>query len=214
MTLPSEIPLFPLRVVLFPGMLLPLHIFEPRYRRMLQVCQERQEPFGLVLANSAGLPRQIGTAAHLQRVERLPDGRSNILVLGRERFRVQNFRYDQPYLVGQVEAFPLPGARSQAALRHADKVRTALRDYMIALETGAGQHLSIQDLPDEADGLANLVAMALQVEPEVKQTLLEAASVAEMLRLARRLLDTETQILRYMERTRPLADEAGPAPPN
>lgn len=214
MTLPVEIPLFPLRVVLFPGMLLPLHIFEPRYRRMLQVCQERQEPFGLVLANSEGLPHLIGTAAHIQRVERLPDGRSNILVLGQERFRIQNFRYDQPYLVGQVEPFPVPGSRSQAALRYAETVRTGLRDYMIALETGAGQHLSIQDLPDEADGLANLVAIALQIEPEVKQTLLEAVSVAEMLRLERRLLDTETQIMRYMERTRPLADEAGPAAPN
>ena len=214
MTLPSEIPLFPLRVVLLPGMLLPLHIFEPRYRRMLQVCQEKQEPFGLVLANNEGRPHLIGTAAYIQRVERLPDGRSNILVLGQERFRVQGFGYDQPYLVGHVEHFPLPGSRSQAALRYAEKVRTALRDYMIALESGAGQHLSIQDLPDEADGLANLVAIALQVEPEVKQTLLEAPSVADMLRLERRLLDTETQILRYMERTRPLADEAGPATPN
>ena len=52
MTLPSQIPLFPLNVVLFPGMLLPLHIFEPRYRKMLNDCVSRQEPFGLVLATN------------------------------------------------------------------------------------------------------------------------------------------------------------------
>jgi Lon protease-like protein len=147
-------------------------------------------------------------------VEKLPDGRSNILVLGQERFRVQGFRYDQPYLVGQVQPFPMPGSLSKAALRRVEGIRQGLREYLIALEAGSGQHLNIQGVPDEADSLAYLVAIALQVEPEVKQKLLEATSVAEMLWLERRLLETETAIMRYMERTRPLADAAGPATPN
>ena len=84
MTLPSEIPLFPLKVVLFPGMLLPLHIFEPRYRRMLQVCQEKQEPFGLVLANT--------------------EAEALSLIAGEEKWNVDELKRLQPRILPLQEA--------------------------------------------------------------------------------------------------------------
>ncbi len=117
------LPLFPLRLVLFPGQVLPLHIFEPRYRMMINQCVEEELPFGVVLMREdtpdwrdyngdVELPYEIGTTAHIRRMERLADGRLNIITLGLHRFRVRKLRFDMPYLQGDVEAFPLGGASS------------------------------------------------------------------------------------------------------
>lgn len=214
MSLPAEIPLFPLNVVLFPGVLLPLHIFEPRYRRMLNLCVEEEIPFGLVLATNNELPHRVGVAAHIQHIERLTDGRANIVTLGQERFRVTDFRHDFPYLVGRVEEWPCP---ARPGLRLAAQVATtcqAFSAYLDALRGAIGQEISVDEMPDEPDALAYLIAVALQVSLEQKQALLEAPTLVELLRQEQRLMHSETAILRYMEHTRPLADDAGPISPN
>lgn len=214
MSLPSEIPLFPLNIVLFPGMFLPLHIFEPRYRRMLNLCVEEEMPFGLVLATNDELPHRVGVAAHIQQVERLADGRSNIITLGQERFRVTGFRHDFPYLVGRVAEWPCPassGARLSAA---ATSAHQGLTDYLDALGGAIGHDISVDDMPDDPTVLGYLIAVALQISLEQKQSLLEAPTVLDLLVIERRLLQSEAAILRYMARTRPLADDAGPLSPN
>ncbi|MFN8498093.1 MAG: LON peptidase substrate-binding domain-containing protein [Anaerolineae bacterium] len=214
MSLAAEIPLFPLDVVLFPNMVLPLHIFEQRYRRLLTDCLDSGEPFGLVRAREDGAPHRIGTAAHIVRVEGLPDGRSNIVVIGQERFAIDGLRFHKPYLVARVSEMEMPGAAAPDALRLLPVVQQGLTAYLVALKTVVGQPVPTPDIPDEADALGYMVATILQVGASVKQSLLEAESVAEMLRLERRLLETETGILRYMERTSGRADDAGPATPN
>lgn len=214
MSLAAEIALFPLDAVLFPNMVLPLHIFESRYRRMLTDCLDNSEPFGLVFAREDGTPHRIGTAAHIVRVEGLPDGRSNIVVIGQERFSVEGLRFHQPYLVGRVAEAEMLGATAPEALRLRPVIQQAFTAYLTALKTVVGQPIPTPDIPDETDALGYMVATVLQVGPLVKQSLLEAATVGEMLRMERRLLETETGILNYMGRTSGQADDAGPATPN
>src|SRR3954453_11337770 len=90
---PEEIPLFPLNTVLFPGMPLPLHIFEPRYREMIGACVRDERPFGVVLikegreVGEAAMPFEVGTLAKIVGVERLDDGRMNVVTVGTDRFR-------------------------------------------------------------------------------------------------------------------------------
>src|SRR5438105_9138369 len=87
-----ELPLFPLNVVLFPGAELPLHIFEPRYRLMINECYEQEKPFGVVLAQAESEilqeePYSVGTMAEIEALDRLEDGRMNLIVKGTQRFR-------------------------------------------------------------------------------------------------------------------------------
>src|SRR5437867_720934 len=103
----EEIPLFPLNTVLFPGMPLPLHIFEPRYREMIGVCSDEDRPFGVVLiregmeVGEAAKPFEVGTMAKIIGIDRLNDGRMNIVTVGTRRFRVMSYATDRKaYIVG------------------------------------------------------------------------------------------------------------------
>lgn len=102
-----ELPLFPLpEVVLFPQRPLPLHIFEPRYRLMINTVLESDKKFGVLLWNPGSIRSvRVGCSAEIMEFNRLDDGRLNILTIGRERFRVIEFIQDRPYLKGKVEWF-------------------------------------------------------------------------------------------------------------
>jgi Lon protease-like protein len=101
----SDIPLFPLNVVLMPGAPLPLHIFEERYKQMVNECLEQEGEFGMVFADESGT-RQVGcTAKIVELVERYEDGRMLILVEGSRRFRLNNVLTGKPYYVGEIEYF-------------------------------------------------------------------------------------------------------------
>jgi ATP-dependent Lon protease len=100
---PDRIPLFPLNVVLFPGEPLPLHIFEPRYRRMIRECLDAKSPFGMLLALKDGVARVGCSAEILEVTKRYEDGRVDILTVGRDRFRIVELSTDDPLLHGQVD---------------------------------------------------------------------------------------------------------------
>ncbi len=105
-----EIPLFPLNIVLFPGMVLPLHIFEPRYRQMIADCQRQELEFGVVLVQAESTfmreePHAIGTMAEIRDLDRLEDGRLNIIAMGTHRFRILSQHRKKPYLSGLVEFY-------------------------------------------------------------------------------------------------------------
>src|SRR5712692_5143720 len=110
--MPDMLPLFPLSEVLFPGMMLPLHIFEPRYRLMIRRCVSEKIPFGVVLitkGQEVGPGAEffpVGTTARITRVQRADDGRLYIASVGEQRFRVLQTFHDQPYLQGEVEVIP------------------------------------------------------------------------------------------------------------
>ena len=105
---PISLSLFPLNLVLFPGMPLPLHIFEERYKSMIGECRDTEQPFGVVLIKE-GLevgepadPFMTGTSARIIQVDQLDDGRMNILTQGDRRFQVMEITQKVPYLVAQV----------------------------------------------------------------------------------------------------------------
>src|SRR5215467_9802497 len=101
--MPNTLPLFPLNLVLLPGADLPLHIFEPRYRQMVRECLDAQTPFGMLLALPNGIAGTGCSAEILEVTKRYPDGRSDILTVGRSPFRVVELFNDEPLLRGEVD---------------------------------------------------------------------------------------------------------------
>ena len=99
----ADIPLFPLNVVLMPGTPLPLHIFEERYKQMVNECLDSGMEFGMVLADESGTRRVGCTARIVELVQRYDDGRLVVLVEGSRRFRLKNILAGKPYYVGDVE---------------------------------------------------------------------------------------------------------------
>src|SRR5690606_41265145 len=107
-----SLPLFPLNTVLFPGMTLPLHIFEPRYRVMIKRCLKLNRPFGVVLirvGNEVGgsaVPHDIGTSAYITHAQPLDNVRINIQTLGYKRFRLVTIEQDKPSPVALRAGYP------------------------------------------------------------------------------------------------------------
>jgi Lon protease-like protein len=211
----TEMPLFPLNTVLFPGMVLPLHIFEPRYREMINTCVDEQRQFGVVLieqgveAGGPARPHTIGTAARISRVEHLPDGRMDITVVGTHRFQVLELDTRKPYLVGTVRKLPVVNSHTRLAEQMARRVRPQVLSYVELLSDASDTRLRLDRLPDDPKALAVLVAIALQVDNEEKQRLLEATGVPEMLHLEYRLLSKELMLLRHMANTQAEVEAMG-----
>lgn len=163
----ESFPLFPLGLVLLPGEVVPLHIFEERYKLMIGECLEEKRDFGIIWLSDDGL-REVGCAARITRVlERFDDGRLNILVEGTEPFRLTRRIEDLPYPAGDVE--PL----DDDDLVDADALERAQTRYADLVE-------EVTDERPEPDALAKLdaygMAATLDVAPGAKQTLLELRS--------------------------------------
>jgi Lon protease-like protein len=204
-----KVPLFPLNVVLFPGMALPLHIFEPRYRDMTADCLADQAPFGVVLAvadenSESVVPARVGTLARIADYERLPDGRYNMLALGTSRFEVIRYQgqivdadepNDKTYLVGIVR--PLRDYEDSPSDLDAlvEEARSALDDYLHVMFTLVGSEDRKLEVPREAGELSYLIGMCLMCEDCEKQQLLETTSLPLRLRTGIRLLRAEVEDL-------------------
>jgi Lon protease-like protein len=192
-----ELPLFPLNVVLFPGQTLPLHIFEPRYRVMIQRCIEQGQPFGVVLAQDEddGDPHIIGTAARITQVERLPDGRMNIVTVGVERFVLQNVHEGKDeYLIGDAVFYPYKEDTPHPNLPK-QRVLTYLRKYLSLLASVSGIKTRFDSYPSDPTAVAVFTAIALQVPLEQKQELLAIEGVNELLEREAELLRSEVLAL-------------------
>ena len=170
---PARIPLFPLDVVLFPGVPLPLHIFEPRYKLMTQRCLEEHLHFGVVLATSDGIASIGCTAEIAEVIKRYPDGRMDILTFGRARIRVEEVFEGKPYLEGQVEYVE----DEPAALDDSSRASLlSLYEQCHALLFG---RRSPALEPSAETSLSYQIAGALPLELEYKQSLLETLSESE-----------------------------------
>ena len=183
--LPSEIPLFPLpNVVLFPSTLLPLHIFEPRYRAMVEDALDGERLIGMVMLRPGwepdyeGAPRvyPVGCAGFITHAERLADGRFNIILRGTQKFRISAERYAredmQRYRVAKIESIRESTPDGVGAIQQA---RQKL-EKLLARKLQKTDHDFIpKDVPD-----ADLVhAIAQHLEPLEKQALLECNSLLE-----------------------------------
>ncbi|MBE9223339.1 LON peptidase substrate-binding domain-containing protein [Cyanobacterium stanieri LEGE 03274] len=187
MTSPSiavrELPLFPLpEVVLFPGRPLPLHIFEFRYRMMMNTILEYDRRFGVLMIDpSNGEIANIGCCAEIIHFERLPDDRMKILTLGQQRFRVLEYVREKPYRVGLVEW--IDDQPTQINLQDkADEVRTLLTDVVTLSAKLTDQKIELpENLPTAPMELSYWVASNLYGVAVEQQTLLEMQDTAERL---------------------------------
>ncbi len=202
----NSLPLFPLNAVLFPGQLLPLHIFEERYRQMIGECLQTGAPFGVVLiregaevGDPATSPYPVGTTAHIVQAERLSDGRLNIICVGKARFRIQQIYHDQIYLRGDVDLWPWQplDAVQAAQLPPLDHIRARLERYITLLSRITQTTVEV-DLPDDAAAVANLAAAVLQIDLADKQRLLSTTSIGELLERVAALLQHELRTLQIM----------------
>jgi Lon protease-like protein len=199
-----KLPLFPLHTVLFPGMALPLRIFEPRYRLMINECLSADAPFGIVLIDSGhevgepAVPHNIGTTAHIAGAERLPDGRLNIEVVGQQRFQILNLHQDQAYLTGTIEEFPLVGADERPARRSARALLPWLGRYLRLLGDKADAKFDLADMPRDPASIGYLAAIVAQIPMTEKQHLLGLATATELLERERAIYRRETALLRAM----------------
>ena len=182
------LPLFPLNTVLFPRQALPLHVFEERYRLMIGRCIDERAPFGVVLIRSGeeaggdAEPHDIGTTALVARVQRLPDGRMNVIAVGERRFRITALDRGEPYLRGQVEYVESTNPGAAEAIAEANKTAALFAEHYRLQMAVTGQWTRKLRLPDDPDALADFVAAKLDTPPETKQELLETLSVPARLR--------------------------------
>lgn len=203
-----DMPLFPLKnVVLFPGMVLPLHIFEMRYREMIGRCIDERIPFGVVLIDEgqevgmAARPHKVGTAARIVRKERTEDGRLNITTVGTQRFRILELHHNHSYLTASVAQYPIVNGATKRAAELAQRVRPQVIDYVELLSKASDSNLRLERLPEDPLTLAFLIAIALQVPAPDKQKLLEQAGVPDILAMESRMIGRESQIMKYMVNT-------------
>jgi len=185
-----EIGLFPLPIVLLPGERLPLHIFEPRYRELIGECLDQGQPFGLVFEDDAGR-KDIGTIAHVVEViERLPDGRLNIVVEGRNRFRIVDETHGRSFQTASIEAEP----DADDAPSPSDEAACASAFRSLAEDAQA----EVGDLSPGPEGLCYFLAARVSLAPQLRQELLNERSgrartirLTEILTEARELLRRE-----------------------
>lgn len=208
----SNIPLFPLDVVLFPGMMLPLHIFEDRYKVMIRECLGSDQHFGVVLARNkqAKAPDvanlecddlyNVGTTARIAAVENLKDDRMNLITVGQDRFIIKDIHPSKDdFLVGQVEPYPLQEDDDPLKIDGmAQKLRSIVRRYFDHLGDASGEDLSEAALPADPMGLAYLAGAAIQGSLPDKQKLLSAKSLTALVANTMSVLDREDKILTYM----------------
>lgn len=174
-----QLPIFPLGVVLYPGTALPLHLFEPRYRQMLQDVRAGDSRFGILTGmpgvGERDLPRgRMGCVAEVTDVEMMPDGRANIIVHGRERFALETFvESDALYHVASVVEVPDVAGTSAVALAVAsDDVVQHFKQVVKAVQAINGEKGAMPTLPDDAAQLAWTIASMVDFDLDTRYKLL------------------------------------------
>lgn len=203
-----ELPLFPLNTVLFPGMPLSLHIFEERYKKMINLCIAEKMPFGVVLISSGtealgplADPYTVGCTARITQVQPISQGRMNLVAVGQDRFRVLELdKESQPYLVGRVEIDNLPDPTPGTLDPLGQGLRPQVVRYLEILAKAGDVQFDPSQLPDDPMGLANLAAFLIRVEADQKQKLLESATPERFVKDVRALFRRENALLETMLR--------------
>ena len=194
----SELRLFPLMTVVFPGQRVPLHIFEPRYRQLVQEVLETDEAFGIVLIKSgraeepAAEPVDIGCTVRIVHMEELPDGRYNVICEGERFFRIRQTLGKRPYLLADVELLPPPDdANSEEALRAAEGVAERFAELLrlqLASQSCWQRRFSA---PQRPLALINHVGARVEAPPFVKQEVLGRDTAVGQLELLEKIVAAE-----------------------
>ncbi|MBV9240567.1 MAG: LON peptidase substrate-binding domain-containing protein [Acidobacteria bacterium] len=192
-----HLPLFPLPLVMLPNEVLPLHIFEERYRQMLKDVAEERNMFGLLLFEPEGAYIErpatgtVGCVAEIKETETFPDGRSNILTVGVVRFRLNEYvESSDPYFVGDVEYFEDDKSDPQIVEPLADNVFGLFeRMARAAFKIGGSRGRFPEIHQTDPESLSFLITAAFNFENDKKYHLLEMTSTVERLTELKQLLD-------------------------
>jgi Lon protease-like protein len=192
----KHLPIFPLPLVLLPNEILPLHIFEERYRQMLRDVENDRRLFGVTLfqptENFIEKPAAgtIGCVAEVREVETLADGRSNILTIGLIRYRLIDYvEAGEPYLVGDVEFFEDEEEDAEVLNPLADDVFALFTRIARAAHKLSGERGAFPEIPQAApEQLSFLVTAAFNLEPDMKYKMVETRSTIERLTRLREIL--------------------------
>jgi ATP-dependent Lon protease len=198
------IPIFPLAHVQFPGALTPLHIFEPRYRKLLKDVMDRDKVFGIIYRDeempveTERLPLgSVGCTVEVAVVQGMPDGRSNILCVGERRYHLLNYVEGEPYLQAEVELFDDEPV-SEDLSSEMEQAKNLFQRWLIAnrklKDDSDRESGEVPELPDDAQALSFIVSAYLEIEAKAKQRLLE-------------LTDTETRLRQVNDILKKLTDE-------
>ena len=206
-----ELPLFPLNVVLFPGTVLPLHIFEPRYRQMIVDCQLEDKPFGVVLVKAGGELMheevcEVGTMAEIHNLKLLDDGCYDLMAVGVRRFRIISQHNNMPYLSALVEPYEDERNTEERVDSLVRQGRSLFETYLsLLLDTSMGDDVYSQ-FPTVAEELSHFIAYFLEIEDVKKQHYLELTSTPQRLTEEIAILRREVPFMRQLLSTRPNDD--------
>ena len=200
----DRLPLFPLGTVLLPGVPLPLHVFEPRYRALVSDLLAEPEPraFGVVAireghevgADSVRSLYDVGCVAVIRQMEQAPDGRFALMTTGSRRFRLQAIDESRPYLQADVELLDEPIGDTTNVDALAQGVRRAFTDYRTAI----GSSDVDQELPDDPTAVSYLIAASGPFGLPERQALLETADTSQRLGREIELLNREIGLVRTL----------------
>lgn len=202
----QQLPLFPLNTIVFPGMPLPLHIFEDRYKEMINDCIDQDAPFGVVLIRQGSAeydtnvePFEVGCTVVITQVERLPDGRMFIMTVGQERFRIHSLqRGARAYLMGTVETLPYAPENLGDLAEDVALLRRRVIEYLNLLAELGQIEFEIENLPQEAPALVCMAAALLNSPPEKKQMLLRSNRISALLTYLTPAYDQQIKLLRML----------------
>lgn len=207
-----EIPLFPLGTVLFPGMVLPLRIFEERYLTMMRELLENPGPFGVVLiregeeTSQSVVPHSVGTTAMIQEVREGQGGTLLLSATGVQRFRLVRMLAPRPYPRGDIELIDdhdwVPSVTLTRAL---ESVRATFPVYFRLALAMTDQWARSMSLPREPHALVDFIAQWLKVDEEAKQRLLEIEAASDRVGHLAEMLDdlvtrTREEVVEYHRR--------------
>jgi Lon protease-like protein len=207
----ETLPLFPLGTVLYPGLLLPLNIFEERYRELVRDLLDGPEPrrFGVIAIRKGretgvdGISAlyQIGCTATLREVAEQEDGRYLLVTVGTQRFRLASLDHSRSYLQGEVDLLEEEVGDEAAAGLAVHAVQRGFHGYVEALASRESVEVSVPELPDEPLLLSYLVAASMILDLSVRQDLLAEPDAERRLGAERALLARETTMLRSLTAT-------------
>ncbi len=206
--MPRTLPLFPLGTVLFPGLVLPLHVFEERYRQLVRDLLAEPEPrcFGVIAirkgretgVTGVSALHRVGCTATIRQVTPHPDGRYDLVTLGTQRFTLDGLDYSRPYLTGQAELLDEPGGDDPAAGPAVREVRRSFAAYLDALAGHTGTKVATPELPDDPVALSYLVAASMVIDLSDRQALLAAPDAVRRLAAERTLLAAQASMMRTL----------------
>ena len=204
----ETLPLFPLGTVLYPGRPLPLHIFEPRYRQLIQDLLAGPQPgrFGVIAirkgretgVDGVSALYEIGCTATLRGIASYQDGRFDVVSIGSQRFRLAALDDSRPYLQAEVELLEESAGDRAATALVAEAVQRAFGGYVEALSQREGIETGVPELPDEPILLSYVVAGSMILDLPARQTLLAEPDALHRLTAERALLAREVTMLRSL----------------